>query len=213
MLATSPQAVPNSMLFQDRLASQQWYVVHCVGAKDEQAANVCYRVGWEFYMPKCKELRAIPLRRLSPKQRKSALPVRRPVDVPLFPRYPFIRCNLNDPLRHEIFDILGIQGLICSDGIGKPQPHVIKQSVIDAFKGNEVEGSIPYGTTMEQIHYKIGELVRINAGPFASFNGIVEKLADKPIGSLDADDRIKLLVDLFGHPTSVELSLSDIEKL
>ena len=195
------------------ISAMQWYVVHCVGARDEQAANVCYRVGWEFYQPKCKELRAVPLRRLSPIQRKSALPVRRPVDVPLFPRYPFIRFDLNDPKRHEIFDILGIQGLICSDGTTKPQPHIIKQSLIDAFKGNEIEGSIPYGITMEQIRYKVGEVVRINAGPFATFNGIVEKLADKPIGSLDADDRIKLLVDLFGGKTSVELSLSDIEKL
>ena len=188
-----------------------WYIVHCVGAQDSRVEHLITKMGWEFYQPKCRELRPVPLRQLAPRQRNSALPVRRPVDVPLFPRYPFIRCDLDHPDRHEIFDMLGIKGLICSGG--KPQPHIVSEILINAFKQNESGGALPAGTTIAQLSYRINEIVRITSGPFAGFDGVVQEHINIPIEELDEKARIKLLVGMFGGLSLVEMALGYIEKL
>ena len=56
-----------------------------------------------------------------------------------------------------------------------------------------------------KVMFEPGEVVRITDGPFNDFNGVVEKV--------DFDkNRLKVSVLVFGKPTPIELSLTQVEK-
>lgn len=56
------------------------------------------------------------------------------------------------------------------------------------------------------VNYEIGETVRVKEGPFMNFTGSVEEM--------DKDKaKLKVLVNMFGRDTPVELDFSQIEKL
>ena len=57
-----------------------------------------------------------------------------------------------------------------------------------------------------KISFDEGEMVRINEGPFANFNGIVESF-DLVSGLL------KLNVSIFGRNTPVEISYTQVERI
>ena len=57
-----------------------------------------------------------------------------------------------------------------------------------------------------KVSFDEGEMVRVNEGPFANFNGIVEDF-DMASGIL------KLNVSIFGRNTPVEISYSQVERV
>lgn len=211
--STKPWSEVVSSMHTEDQTGIHWYAVHCIGAPDERLHDCGQRVGWEVYIPKTRELRAIPKRKLPLNKRNSPFPVMAAQEVPLFPRYPLIKMDLTDPYRHDLFELLGVQGILCDGSGNKPQPAPIDEAFILALRAQEKGGVIPAIATLKQLVYDIGEQVRIRGGAFAGHNAEVAHLPDVPIEALDADHRLKLLVVLFGRKTVVEMTLGDIEKL
>ena len=56
-----------------------------------------------------------------------------------------------------------------------------------------------------KVMFEPGEVVRITDGPFNDFNGVVEKVDFEK-------NRLKVSVLVFGKPTPIELSLTQVEK-
>jgi transcription termination/antitermination protein NusG len=58
----------------------------------------------------------------------------------------------------------------------------------------------------QKLIYRIGDVVRIKAGPFAAFTGKVE-------GINQSKSLLKVKVDIFGRVTPVKINFSEAEKL
>ena len=117
-----------------------------------------------------------------------------------FPGYVLI--ELESPIKDEtimmIKDTPKVTGFV--GGGTRPIP-LTSEEVSSLLKQIETGESLP----RERIIFSKGDNVRIIAGPFMGFTGLLDEV--------DSDhSRVKALVSIFGRSTPVELAFSQIER-
>ena len=129
------------------------------------------------------------------------------VQKKVFPGYLLIRCSLNDDSWYVIRNTPGVTGFV---GAGnKPQPLPRKDVENFLGTGEEVDSEQPTPTkrTSGPVHgYEINETVRGTEGPFAAFSGEIVEINEDQL-------KVKVLVNIFGRETPVELEFAQVAKL
>lgn len=194
------------MIISDSPVNLAWYVVQSQFGSDKHALEWLARGGFETYYPQMRRLIPIPLRHLSQKQRRAMFKPTKYINVPLFPRYIFVRFDVRRSLWHELFATAGVAGMLCHGGVPAP----VGDAEIARIHSGEIAGAVP-APTLARFLLAPGTSVRITEGPLAGFTGIVDRGVDVALGDLDADARIKVLASMFGTQTPVELEISQIE--
>lgn len=119
--------------------------------------------------------------------------------VKIFPGYVFIELIVTDDSWFVVRNTPGVTGFLGSSGGGtKPVP----------LPPEEINPILKKCGLIEEtkLDVTIGEQVKVITGPFANQVGKVD--------DVDHDKReVKVLVDMFGRQTPVELSFDDIEKI
>ena len=116
-----------------------------------------------------------------------------------FPGYVMIKMDLNDNTWHMVKSAPKVLGFVGGTG-DKPIPLGPKEAenLIQSMQEG-VDRPKP------KVMFEPGEVVRITDGPFNDFNGVVEKVDFEK-------NRLKVSVLVFGKPTPIELSLTQVEK-
>jgi transcription termination/antitermination protein NusG len=70
---------------------------------------------------------------------------------------------------------------------------------------DEVGGVAP-AKQRPRLEYEVGDSVRVRQGPFADFSGQIAEINEDQL-------KVKVLVNIFGRETPVELEFSEIAKL
>ena len=116
----------------------------------------------------------------------------------LFPGYILVEMVMSDEAWYVVRNTPGVTGFIGSSGKGaKPTP--LQPYEVDKILGNMGISRMDVNTELS-----VGAKVKIIAGPFQGMFGTVDSV-DLP------NNKVILLVDLFGQETSVEVELSQIE--
>lgn len=121
------------------------------------------------------------------------------VEKKFFPGYVLIRMVMNDDTWHLVRDIPLVSGFLGSRT--KPSPVSEKDADMLLHRLESKDETLVSGLSFE-----VGEQVKVCEGPFASFNGVVEKVDDEK-------QRVKVSVSIFGRPTQVDLEFTQVEKL
>lgn len=168
-----------------------WHVVHVDQRHAPVAIGAMRKSGYDVYDPQMRVMKVPRKNKLSLKLRKME-GVARPVLIPLFGGYKFVWFDLSTGRWHELFDLLGVNGMIVNGGLPAP----VNQIIIDSIRALEVGGAIPLDMPVKTLLFTVGQRMRIDEGPFRGFDG--------PILSLDeSKQRVLLEILIFGAPRSL----------
>jgi len=71
---------------------------------------------------------------------------------------------------------------------------------------DDSDESAPSKKSRPRLQYDVGESVRVKEGPFADFSGEVIEINEDQL-------KVKVLVNIFGRETPVELEFAQVAKL
>jgi transcriptional antiterminator NusG len=120
----------------------------------------------------------------------------------MFPGYLLVRSELDDKAWFVIRNTPGVTGFVGQGA--KPSP--LPRRDVEAFlvpKGTEEQVTT---RAKPRLEYEVGETVRVKEGPFADFSGEVIEINEDQL-------KLKVLVNIFGRETPVELEFSKVAKL
>ncbi len=113
------------------------------------------------------------------------------------PGYLFVEMSMSERAWHLVKDTPRVIGFI-----GNQTPREVPLAEIDSMRRGIVEGAV---NPKPRLSFTVGEEVRVLDGAFANFTGTVDEVnGDK--------QKLKVIVSIFGRPTSVELDFSTVEK-
>jgi transcriptional antiterminator NusG len=122
------------------------------------------------------------------------------VNKKVFPGYILVRMTLDDDSWYAVRNTPGVTGFVAGNA-QKPTP--LSRREVERFLGVHKEEE--KGKPRFKPDWEIGEQVRVVTGPFADFNGVIEEI------NID-QQKIVVLVNIFGRDTPVELGFDDIQK-
>jgi transcriptional antiterminator NusG len=124
------------------------------------------------------------------------------VQKKMFPGYLLVRCALDDDSWYVVRNTPGITGFVGQGA--KPSP--LPRRDVEMFLRAKVDTGEPAKRTRPRLEYEEGESVRVKEGPFADFTGEIAEINEDQL-------KLKVLVNIFGRETPVELEFSQVAKL
>ncbi len=117
-----------------------------------------------------------------------------------FPGYILIEAALVGEVPHTLRNLTNVIGFL---GDGGELPTPLRMSEVNRILGKVDQ----LADTDEEIviPYFVGETVKVIAGPFNGFNGIIEEVSEEK-------KKLKVMVKIFGRKTPLELGFMDVEK-
>lgn len=177
------------------MSTARWYVLHVYSGFENKVAEAIREKADKRGLGELVEELMVPKEEVVEVKRGQRVNTERN----FFPGYVLAKMALNDELWHVVKDTPKVSGFLGGGG-NKPMP--ISEKEAQRLITQLQEGSTPRAS----VSYDIGEEVKVNDGPFASFNGVVEEVDEEK-------QKLKVSVSIFGRATPVELEYSQVEKV
>jgi len=171
-----------------------WYAVHTIAGHENKVRDVLTRRAqveglwardiYEVLIPTERELTT-----------RSGKRVER--DRKVFPGYILVQMALTDEAYKLVKSTSGVTGFVQSGN--KPVP-------LEEYEVRRIMTNLESSKEAPKVSWNKGENVRVIEGPFSDFVGKIEEvLADR--------EKLKVLINIFGRDTPVELDFSSAEKM
>jgi transcriptional antiterminator NusG len=177
---------------------KQWYIVHTYSGQEERVKkNLDLRIQsldmqdkiFQVVIPTEEEIAIREGRRKSERKK-------------VFPGYILVQMMMDDESWYAVRNTPGVTGFVSTEDEQDKRP---KPIALDPREVEQILSQLESGRPKIIIGLQVGQMVRINSGPFADFMGVVD--------DVDSDkSRIRVLVSFFGRETPVELDFLQVEK-
>ena len=118
------------------------------------------------------------------------------VERKVFPGYVLVKMVMTDETWHLVRNVRGVTGFVgFVDSNNKAIPLTEEEVLAMGMEKHEII-----------VKYAVGDHVRIVDGPFSTFTGVVEEIEPE-------ENRVSVMVSMFGRETPVEMELDQVETL
>lgn len=173
---------------------KSWYAVHTIAGHENKVRDVLTRRAqveglwdydiFEILIPTEKELHTRNGKRVE-KDRK------------VFPGYILINMMMSDDAFKLVKSTSGVTGFVQSGN--KPIP-------LENYEVARIMTNLEASQETPKVAWNKGENIRVVAGPFSDFTGKIEEVSTEK-------EKLKVLINIFGRDTPVELDFDQVEKL
>lgn len=118
----------------------------------------------------------------------------------VFPGYVLAEMIMTDDSWYVVRNTPGVTGFVGSAGSGSKPTPLLDEEVEMILK------RMGFNETVTEVDFDVNETVEVTDGPFNGYSGSIEKI------DLDKQ-KVKVLVNMFGRETPMELDFSQIKKL
>jgi len=197
LFATDDEPAPKRESAFDRPGN--WYVVHTQSGYEKKVRqNLLARAASMHLEDRILEVE-IPMEDVDEFRNGKKVTVSKKV----FPGYLLVRCYLDDEAWSVVRDTPGIVNFVGAGG----KPSRLGRREVETFLpvADESQDVVPKRSTA-RFGFDIGETVRVKEGPFADFSGAIVEINEDQL-------KVKVLVNIFGRETPVELEFAQVAKL
>ena len=167
----------------------KWYVVHTYSGYENAVKTTIEKLVTNRGMSDMIQDIQIPLEKVTEISDEG---VAKEVERKVFPGYVLLKMVMTDDSWHLVRNVRGVTGFV-GEASNKPIPLSDEEVREWGMEKHEIE-----------VHYNVGDRVRINDGPLESFTGVVEEI--------DAEkNKVTVVVSMFGRETPVEMELEQVE--
>lgn len=175
--------------------NKNWYVLRAISGKEAKVKEYIET--------------DIKLRGLTDKVSQVLIPTEKVVQVRngkrivkernYLPGYVLVEAELVGEIAYLLRNTPNVLGFL--GGMDSPTP--IRQSEINRILGTVDE--LQETADDNALDFALGEVVKVNAGPFQGFNGTIEEINTEK-------KKLKVMVKIFGRSTPVELGYMQVDK-
>jgi transcription termination/antitermination protein NusG len=173
---------------------KSWYAVHTIAGHENKVRDVLTRRAqveglwnrdiYEILIPTEPEMTTRSGKRVV-------------VNKKVFPGYVLIQMDLTDDAHKLVKSTSGVTGFVQSGN--KPLP-------LDEYEVRRIMQNLETSKEAPKVSWNKGDSIRVIEGPFSDFAGKIEEVnAEK--------EKLKVLINIFGRDTPVELEFTQVEKL
>jgi len=176
-------------------SNQRWYVVHAYSGFESYVKKVLEsRIATSEHKKKFGEI-MVPTEEVVEMREGN----RRKSERKFFPGYVLVQMEMDSDTWHLVKQVPKVLGFI---GGTSDKPAPISEAEADAILNRVEEG---VDKPRPKVLFEVGEVVRVNDGPFNDFNGVVEEVNYEK-------SKMLVSVQIFGRSTPVELAFGQVEK-
>lgn len=166
----------------------KWYVVHTYSGYENKVAATIEKTIETRKLQDLIFAVSIPTETVLEVRENSQKEVERKI----FPGYVLVKMIMTDDSWHVVRNTRGVTGFV---GPGS-KPVALTDEEVAALGIDQKE-------TKVSLSYKVGDQVRVTDGPITNFVGIVDEINEN-------ENRVRVIVSMFGRETPVELELHQV---
>lgn len=171
-----------------------WYAVHTIAGHENKVRDVLTRRAqveglwqldiYDILIPTEREMTTRNGKRYE-------------MDRKVFPGYILVQMQLSDDAYKLVKSTSGVTGFVQSGN--KPVP-------LEDYEVRRIMTNLESSKEAPKISWSKGDAIRVVEGPFSDFTGKIEEVnSDR--------EKLKVLINIFGRDTPVELEFTQVEKL